>query len=96
MATRDHRPSRSRRSDLDQETRARRERDLPAVRIDAGRETTDTESQEGESAGGPSGALLQYLDRRQNEVLAELDQLSGRIEALITRIQQDRDDSRAA
>jgi hypothetical protein len=40
--------------------------------------------------------LLQYLDRRQNEVLLELDRLSDRIESLIGQIQRERDGSHAA
>jgi hypothetical protein len=51
---------------------------------------------EGEEEAGPGGALLQYLDRRQNEVLLELDRLSDRIESLIGQIQRERDGSHAA
>ncbi len=53
-------------------------------------------SGEGEEEAGPAGPLLQYLDRRQNEVLQELDRLSDRIESLIGQIQRERDGNHAA
>ncbi len=49
-----------------------------------------------EIVSGEAPNLLQSLDRRQNQVLEELDRLNARIDTLIAELHQQREDHQAA
>lgn len=65
----------------------------------SGDATEDEDADELEMLSGDEAdeaTLMDRLDRRQNQVLAELDQLNFRIERLVVDWQQQREQDRAA
>lgn len=56
----------------------------------------DEVADEQEALPGQPTNLLQTLDRRQNEVLEELDRLNAQIDTLISELQQQRAENQAA